>query len=292
MSERDVQEETTKKCMECNTLNEAALYRHSECMKLLIDAGADVNQCNNGGSSPIYGAARRGHSEIVKLLIVAGANVHLCNNKGRPPILGAAISGHIECVNLLIEAGVDVNLCDDSGRSLIYRAAINGHIECVNLLIEAGADVNLCDDDGCSPIYMAVLWKRNECLFLLWYSGGDIHIKNNHDQTALDIAIHKNRPKTVELLCSIQDGTIDKDEWILKLRNKGLYLPKTEWEKDEHKYYPEQFQTEVKQMLLMWMHDQYEEGECEGIRWNELPWEVVEKIIKWRAILEGNKLRK
>lgn len=42
---------------------------------------------------------------------------------------------------------------------------------------------------------------------------------------------------------------------------------------------PMELRREIFTTMLMWMHDQYEEGECEGIRWNELPWEVVEIII-------------
>eukprot|EP00003_Mantamonas_plastica_P024379 TRINITY_DN452_c2_g2_i1.p1 TRINITY_DN452_c2_g2~~TRINITY_DN452_c2_g2_i1.p1 ORF type:complete len:156 (-),score=51.32 TRINITY_DN452_c2_g2_i1:127-594(-) len=31
--------------------------------------------------------------------------------------------------------------------------------------------------------------------------------------------------------------------------------------------------------MLMWNHDQFEDDECNGIRWNELPFEVIEHII-------------
>eukprot|EP00003_Mantamonas_plastica_P028376 TRINITY_DN6409_c0_g2_i4.p2 TRINITY_DN6409_c0_g2~~TRINITY_DN6409_c0_g2_i4.p2 ORF type:complete len:110 (+),score=27.91 TRINITY_DN6409_c0_g2_i4:52-381(+) len=61
---------------------------------------------------------------------------------------------------------------------------------------------------------------------------------------------------------------------------------KHEWSVERHWRDPLKFQDAVKEVLLMWNHDQYEEGECEGIRWNELPWEVVMKIVKWLGLYE------
>eukprot|EP00003_Mantamonas_plastica_P028375 TRINITY_DN6409_c0_g2_i3.p1 TRINITY_DN6409_c0_g2~~TRINITY_DN6409_c0_g2_i3.p1 ORF type:complete len:127 (+),score=33.23 TRINITY_DN6409_c0_g2_i3:52-432(+) len=61
---------------------------------------------------------------------------------------------------------------------------------------------------------------------------------------------------------------------------------KHEWSVERHWRDPLKFQDAVKEVLLMWNHDQYEEGECEGIRWNELPLEVVMRIVKWLGLYE------
>ena len=47
-----------------------------EFARELIDAGADVNNANKRGVTPLLVAAGAGRTEIVRMLIAAGANVH------------------------------------------------------------------------------------------------------------------------------------------------------------------------------------------------------------------------
>ena len=53
-------------------------------------------------------AAAAGHTQIVKLLIQAGANVNLSDRAGFTPIASAAYLGHGEIVNLLVAAGANI----------------------------------------------------------------------------------------------------------------------------------------------------------------------------------------
>ena len=55
-------------------LYEAAGYGHSEAVKALLDAGADVEAKNANGNFALIFAAQEGHPEVVKLLLNAGAD--------------------------------------------------------------------------------------------------------------------------------------------------------------------------------------------------------------------------
>eukprot|EP00003_Mantamonas_plastica_P011058 TRINITY_DN2063_c0_g2_i1.p1 TRINITY_DN2063_c0_g2~~TRINITY_DN2063_c0_g2_i1.p1 ORF type:complete len:356 (-),score=90.84 TRINITY_DN2063_c0_g2_i1:615-1682(-) len=77
------------------------------------------------------------------------------------------------------------------------------------------------------------------------------------------------------------DGSIDLRLWTMM--NARV---KREWSVQRHFEYPLQFRERVFVMLLMWNHDQYEEEECDGIRWNELPLEVVMRVVKWLGLFE------
>jgi ankyrin repeat protein len=94
----------------------ASVYGHIEVVKLLIEAGADVNaqpkalqgDFHRQRAVPEYlgpaliDASRGGHSEIIKLLIEAGADVNAKDLYGRTALMYA---WHTEIVKLLIEAG-------------------------------------------------------------------------------------------------------------------------------------------------------------------------------------------
>lgn len=55
----------------------ASYKGHTETVRMLLDAGADVNAHGNYHISSLLWASGRGHAEIAKLLIQHGAKVNL-----------------------------------------------------------------------------------------------------------------------------------------------------------------------------------------------------------------------
>ena len=119
----------------------AAANDHTETVKVLIEAGADIND-NDGyqWKNALMYAAEGGHTEIVRALIDAGADLE-ANHDGWTALSYTARSGHTETVKALIDAGADLEANHDGWTALSY-AARSGHIETVKALIDAGADVN------------------------------------------------------------------------------------------------------------------------------------------------------
>jgi ankyrin repeat protein len=82
----------------------AAQNGHTEIVKLLLDANADVNAANTNGLSPLYMAAQKGHTEVVKLLLVANADVNLkgsFKDTKYTPLEIARVRGHEDIVRIL-----------------------------------------------------------------------------------------------------------------------------------------------------------------------------------------------
>jgi ankyrin repeat protein len=50
-------------------LRGAALFGHAECIRLLVEVGAEVNQSSEGGKTPLMGAAMNGHAGALALLL-------------------------------------------------------------------------------------------------------------------------------------------------------------------------------------------------------------------------------
>ena len=91
------------------SIGDAALFGNIEAIKQHIAAGADVNEKDEKGATPLHGAAFTGHMEVVELLIANGADVNAKDKDGGTPLLHATLSGHREIVELLISKGADVN---------------------------------------------------------------------------------------------------------------------------------------------------------------------------------------
>jgi len=72
---------------------------------LLIDNGANINNQNNNGLTPLHQASKNGLKEIVELLISKGADVNIKNNAGITPLDVAQQRGQTEIVELLREHG-------------------------------------------------------------------------------------------------------------------------------------------------------------------------------------------
>lgn len=128
---------------------------HNEIAQLLIREGADVNQPNQYGDTPLHSAARRLRVIPLKAILRAGANVDQMNRGGSTPLHLAASGGFTENVRHLIEAGADVNKPADLGRTPLFLAAVSGEEAIVEMLIQAGADVNRADKHNRTPLQVA-----------------------------------------------------------------------------------------------------------------------------------------
>jgi ankyrin repeat protein len=134
---------------ELHVLLDVAKKGDIEAVKQHLAAGADVNEKNEWGGTPLHIAAGRGHKEVVELLIANGAEVdaiierhHEKNEWCGTPLHNAAGGGHKEIVELLIAKGAEVDAIIVSGRNQgktpLDMAISSNHPETANLLRKHG----------------------------------------------------------------------------------------------------------------------------------------------------------
>lgn len=75
---------------------------------IAIQHGADMNQRNDQGNTPLHTAAYKGYANVMKLLLISGAMVDAENANGDAPLHLAVKQQHIDCVVLLIKYGCNL----------------------------------------------------------------------------------------------------------------------------------------------------------------------------------------
>ena len=158
-----------------NVLPLAALSGNAGAVKVLLEAGADLEARNERGTTPLHKAALRGNAETVTVLLEAGADLEARNERGTTPLHMAALGETAEAVTVLIRAGAHLKARAEGGHTPLHMAALGGNAETVTALLEAGADPKARDNDGNLPFDYAkdnerltetdAYWKLNDARF-------------------------------------------------------------------------------------------------------------------------------
>ncbi|KAK4190108.1 hypothetical protein QBC35DRAFT_378900 [Podospora australis] len=81
----------------------------------------DINVADYAGNTPLQIAALNGYEDIVKLLVDAGCNLDCVNNEKDTPLLDAVENGHLGVVKILLDAGVNPRKANANGEEPLFR---------------------------------------------------------------------------------------------------------------------------------------------------------------------------
>lgn len=187
------------------------------CLEL-VNQDFDPNERNEEGETILEHIIITGRLDLVQFLVEAGADVNICNNDHEYPLEFAAyktreifdylepltsfkvkgislvqstVNGEYEMIQALIDTGIDVDAYkESSGRTPLIISVQQGNIKLVKMFLEAGANLNLKDrNSGTSALISAVKRQYVHITRLLLENGANVDITDQSGDTALDVAM-------------------------------------------------------------------------------------------------------
>lgn len=186
-----------------SALHRAAKNGSMECVKLLVERGANLQLKNQNGNTAEQVAAKRPHPEIAAYLKdVAGGRIA---PGGAAGLLQAIGTGNLPEVEKLIAATPAIaDQADARGRTPLYFA-VTGKVEIVAFLLKQQVNVNQTDDQNWRPIHVAAEAGRADVVKLLIAQQADPNAgATTSTQTPLHIAAAYGFTEVAKLLLAAQ----------------------------------------------------------------------------------------
>ena len=119
-----------------------------ELIQLMIESGQNLNESiDDSGMTPLLVVAHEADPELVLQLVEAGADVNQANSEGMTPLMAACdaeeeVDTVLEVIATLVEAGADINAMSKNGITPLFLAVCWDEEEIAEALIENGADID------------------------------------------------------------------------------------------------------------------------------------------------------
>lgn len=174
---------------------------YGEISKMLIDSGK-IRKKDPDGGTELHKAVRSKNTEYMRLLLEAGFDVNAANSAGETPIHCAAASGDIECVKLLLAAGADVSAVTSDGSGVIIYTLIgdapgnlpsSDSVLILKLLIRSGAGLDETTVfSGWTALHYAAAAQKIDEMRVLIEAGIDAFRGNKYGEDAFSVLEHES----------------------------------------------------------------------------------------------------
>ena len=187
----------------------AAESGNPECVRLLLDAGADVQALDNSQRNALFDA--RG-LEVARMLVDAGLDPEYRDSLDWTVLDHAVGEEDPDRVRMLIDLGCDVNGTHDRGFTVFMSSVSSGrHPEVPPMLVRAGANPLAVTELGFNAFHAAIDVSGESAeeesirwtFKLLKNLGVDIERRNGQGRTPLTFAIDEGIGREVKILLEV-----------------------------------------------------------------------------------------
>ncbi|WP_304332189.1 ankyrin repeat domain-containing protein [Brachyspira innocens] len=175
----------------------------------LISYGADVNQKDFRGLTPLMNASLNGYVKLAMELIKHNADVNAKDNTSADSLFYAVNANNsLELVKVLLNSGANPNIVysdpDEGSFTILDRSLYYNNFEIFKTLVENGANINKVNDRGEPLIVDAIRRERFDIVEYLVDKGIDPTMKytdyRNIPFSLLAAAVNNNDTKIAEYL--------------------------------------------------------------------------------------------
>ena len=126
--------------MKVNALQSFIMNEQIEAAKVAIREGADLQDCDDEGNTPLLVSALHGSPELVEIIYaVYPEALDIQNERGETPLMVAAAKENLDLLRLMLSYGPRLDLKDKAnGYTALIRCLSNDRFEAADVLLEAG----------------------------------------------------------------------------------------------------------------------------------------------------------
>lgn len=176
----------------------AALNNHPEVVKVLLSYNPDL-EITHKNRSALTAATERGNTEVVRLLLEAGANVNHQSGQNNFPLQIAVAKNREDILRILMRYNPKVNLVDDNGNTALHSVSSKTSVMIAKILDVGGADLNIRNKEQETPICKAV-WFNNSKIIKYLANEAVLDIRGRKHGSPLHIACYKSNLPLVKIL--------------------------------------------------------------------------------------------
>ncbi len=196
-------------------LNNAVVASDEFRVRYLIKRGADINYLNKLGNGLLHQAARYRDSKMLDILLSLNANPNLKDMNGKTPLIHATLSNHVPSIETLVKAGANLEIKERDQFNALSIAVGKKKFWAVLALIDAGADVNTTvGEKAMTPLMIICTQHKSkdrekniiegaepvDIAKLLIEKGADVNATTSLDETPLMFAAANDNSPLIGLL--------------------------------------------------------------------------------------------